>query len=183
MLKKSTALLFIAFLLFVVSCSAPKANTPIEAIQRIQNLAGFPVTTLTYIETTFMANSPQGDLPVDLYQDEQGRKFYVEPATNIVVEMDARDLLGVIHSDGEIGDQLFTQSELENQVEEFVRVAVPEFSSLLGDLDYEAGGKVDNFFFTWRLATDEVYFMPPFIQVGMTNRGEMFAYYNTVTIR
>jgi len=129
-----------------------------------------------------MINSPHGDLKVECYQDEEGRKFYVEPATNLVVEMDARDLLGVGHSGGELGDQVLPQAELEDRAEEFVRAVIPEFSSLQDDLEYEVGGKVDNFFFTWRLTTNQVYFMPPFIQVGMTNRGEMFAYYNTISI-
>ncbi len=181
MLKKTVIFFLIAFL-FASSCSAP-VNGPVEAMQRIQELAGFPTSDLIYIEITTMINSPQGDLQVELYQDEEGRKFYVESATNTVVEIDARDLLGLGHSGGEIGDQVFTQAELEDRAEEFVRAAVPEFPSLQGDLDYEAGGKADNFFFTWRLRTNEIYFMPPFIQVGMTNRGEVFAYYNTVTTR
>ena len=166
---------------FVSACSSP-THSSVEAIQQIQELAGFPASKFTYIEMTTMINSPHGDLKVECYQDEEGRKFYVEPANNIVVEMDARDLLGVGRSGGELGDQVLPQAELEGRAEEFVRAVIPEFSSLQGDLEYDVGGKVDNFFFTWRLATNQVYFMPPFIQVGMTNRGEMFAYYNTISI-
>ena len=161
------------------ACSNPAANSPIEAIRWIQELAGFPTTNLTYIETTVMINSPHGDLQVDLYQDAEGRKFYVEPTTNIVVEIDARDLLGGSHSAGENSDQVLANAELESRADEFVRAAVPAFSSLQNDLIYEADGKGDNFFFTWRQATDEIYFMPPFVQVGLTDIGDLFAFYNT----
>ena len=183
MLKKSIVFLFVNSLLFASSCSSPAASSPIEAIERIQELAGFPPSELIYIGTTNMANSPHGDLQVKLYQDQEGRKFYVEPATNTVVEIDARDLLGVVRSESGTSGPVLSQADLASRAEEFVRSAVPEFSSLQAGLDYEAGEKGgDYFFFVWRATTDEIYFMPPFIQVVITNRGEMFAYYNTVTI-
>ncbi|MCL5428704.1 MAG: hypothetical protein M1347_02720 [Chloroflexi bacterium] len=182
-MKKSIVFLFVNSLLFASSCSAPTASSPIAAIQRIQELAGFPPSELNYIETTNMANSPHGDLQVELYQDQEGRRFYVEPATNTVVEIDARDSPGIARSGIGTSGPVLTQADLASRAEEFVRAAIPEFSSLQAGLDYEAGEKGgDYFFFVWRAATDEIYFMPPFIQVGITNRGEMFAYYNTVTI-
>lgn len=130
MLKKSIVFLSVASFFFANSCSSPAAKTPIEAIRRLEGLAGFPTTNLAYIGTTTMINSPRGDLQVELYQDGEGRKFYVEPETNIVVEMDARDLLGSEHPGSGTRAAVLTQAELASRVEEFVRAAVPEFSSL-----------------------------------------------------
>ena len=127
-----------------------------------------------------MVNSPTGDLQVDLYQDEEGRKFFVDPTTYIVVEMDARDLL--VYSAGAPNSLLLSKAELERKAEEFVRAAIPEFSSVENSLSYEAGEKVDVYFFTWRVANTKNFFMPPFIQVGLTSSGDLFAFYNTLTI-
>src|SRR3990170_4012622 len=96
--NKSKAFLASALFLFACSSAGPRANSPLEAIEQIRELAGFLSSTLRYVETTTMINSPNGDLQVDLYQDEEGRKYFVDPTTYIVVEMDARDLLA--HSAG-----------------------------------------------------------------------------------
>src|SRR3990172_5525549 len=86
---------FLALVLFLFACSSagPRANSPLEAIEQIRELAGFPSSTLRYVETTTMINSPNGDLRVDLYQDEEGRKFFVDPTTYTVVEIDARNVM------------------------------------------------------------------------------------------
>ena len=166
--------------LFACSSASPAFTSPQEAIENIQNLAGFPESTLSYIETTHMANSPNGDLQIDLYQDQEGRKYYVEPSTNTVVEIDARNLLDS-PADAQPGPA-YDQTELVRKANEFVRAAIPEFSSLQADLSYEMGNKGDNYFFDWRMPITQGSFMPPFIQVGITTHGDIFAFYNTVTL-
>lgn len=85
--------LVLPLVLFDCSGNSPAPDSAIEALGRIRSLAGFPYSQLTYVETTIMVNSPNGDLQVDLYQDEEGRKFFIEPSSNTVVEIDARNLL------------------------------------------------------------------------------------------
>jgi len=170
----------LALLLLACSNQDSQSSPPIEAIDRVRLLAGLTRSDLTFVETTTMINSPSGDLRVDLYRDEEGRQFYVEPITNIVVEMDARSLLGIAHqSDG------FTQSktQLEEKVRQFVQGVIPGFASVENSLRYESREKEGIFFFDWREENIEGAFMPRFIQVGMTSYGDMFAFYNTVSIR
>lgn len=181
MTKKLRGLVLVTALPLLISCTSPTASSPLEAVQRIANLAGYSPSELTYIETTTMINSPHGNLKVDLYQDEQGRKFYFDPNTNTVVEIDGRDLLGRTHSASEVSS--FSLAELASRAEDFVKAAVPEFLSQRDSLDYEASQKGDLFFFDWRMSPDPSFFMPPFIQVGLTNTGEMFAYYDTLYLR
>ena len=172
-----------ALILLLCACSSinPATNSPLEAIDQIRVLAGFPASTLSFVETTNMTNSPTGQLPVDLYQDETGRNFFVDPTSNTVVEIDARDSL-LYDVNRSPGPEL-TKEELEKKAEEFVRSAVPGFASIEDSLSYEAGQKGDNFFFTWRvLGNPENLFMSPFIQLGLTSSGDLFAFYNTVTI-
>lgn len=175
--------IFLVSVLFLFACSGvmPQANSPFEAIEQIQTLAGFPKSDVNYIGTTTMGNSPDGHLEVDLYQDEAGRKFFVDPNANIVVEIDARDLLPV-HSPAATNAVAISTAELEKRAGAFVRSAVPNFSSLESDLSYEAGAKGDNFFFTWRMSGTQIYFMPPFIQVAMTSSGDIFAFINTISV-
>src|SRR3972149_7638711 len=105
--------------LLACSSASPAFTSPQEAIENIQNLAGFPESTLSYIETTRMSNSPKGDLQVALYQDQEGRKYYVEPSTNTVVEIDARNLLDS-PADAQPGPA-YDQTELGSKANEFVR--------------------------------------------------------------
>lgn len=179
MFRKPIVFFTLALVLLACSGITPTPVSAIEAIERIQELAGFPPSTVSYIVTTGMINSPTGDLQVDLYEDEQGRKFFVDPVTGIVVEVDARTLLDDLSADPSPGN--LSDVELEGWALEFVRLAVPQFSSMESSLTYEPGGKGNMHFFTWRAANTENFFMPPFVQVGLTNTGEMFAFYNTVT--
>jgi hypothetical protein len=94
--------------------------------------------------------------------------------------MDARNLLP---SPGESPEGTQKEAaELEQKAVSFIRAALPEFSSLQGDLTYEMGNKGANYFFDWRLKTTEVNFRPPFIQVAITTSGDMFGYINTATL-
>jgi hypothetical protein len=179
---KSKVFLALSLLLCACSSARPAANSPLEAIEQIRILAGFPKSTVSFVETTTMINSPNGDLQVDLYQDEEGRKFFVDPGTNTVVEIDARDLMIAMHSPTQPTAVTMTSTELERRAKAFMHAAIPNFSSLEGSLTYEAGAKVNTFFFTWRAANPENSFMPPFIQVAMTGNGDIFGFINTVTI-
>jgi hypothetical protein len=174
MRSKWLAITFLASI--VASCSSPnsQAGSPIEAIEQIRALAGFTESELTFIETTEMANSPHGDLKVDLYQDEEGRKFYVEPGARIVVEIDARNLMGIRSAN--MGST--SSAQLEEEARKLILAAVPEFSSFENSLQCETGEKVDAFFYDCREPIDQGAFMPRFIQVGFTTDGEMFGYIN-----
>ncbi len=99
--------LFRAVLVLILSTSvlvgcatAPSESNPsIEAIQDIRSKLGLPDLPVEFVEPTSMVNSPHGNLSVALYTDSAGRKYYVEPETQQVVEIDARAILASIASD------------------------------------------------------------------------------------
>lgn len=171
----------LATILFITACSVPQPSpaSPEEAINEFQAAAGFQQTDLTFVESSTMGNSPRGNLPVNLYQDPDGRKYFVDPSSNTLVEMDARTLLGTHANDQ---SEMLDQAALETRAEALVRSVIPEFSALQNELTFEAGGKVDNYFFSWKLPIEPGATMPPFIQVAYTAQGELFAFYNTVAL-
>jgi hypothetical protein len=168
--------------LLIAACSGfhQSADSPLDAIEAARSAAGFPKLDLVDQGLTSMINSPRGDLQVEQYQDSQGRIFYVEPVSNTVVEIDARTLLDSSHSGG--GQNAICKEELADRAEQIVNSIIPEFSTLKDQLRYEPGEKENVHFFSWYGKMAEGASMPPFIQVGLTDAGELFAYYNTVTI-
>ncbi len=152
--------------------------TQIEAIDAIRALFGLPELPLEFIEMTTMINSPNGDLSVALYQDAEGRNYSVEPESNLVVEIDARAAPSSLSS----GALPLSQDALRTKAETFIRGAIPDFESKRAGLAYEAGVKEDNYFFTWRAANSSGAINAPFVQIGLYKSGELFAYYNTLTL-
>ena len=158
----------------------PTVESPVQAIDQARAIFGFSDSTLTEVGETNMSNSPQGDLPVLAFQDEEGRSYFVEPDNNTLVEMDGRALIGSIWM-SEPGEAL-SQDELAQRAGEIAGALVPGFEKLKRDLNYEAGNKGEYYFFDWRATPDGISFMPPFIQVAMTADGTVFAFYNTASI-
>ncbi len=117
-MRKTLYAILILIAVSIMSCSQPASSpaSPQEAIDIARPAAGFPQSDLTDMGTTTMSNSPQGDLPVEQYQDGEGRIFYVEPETNTVVEIDARALLEDTH--GESLGQPLSEAELSARAEE-----------------------------------------------------------------
>jgi Tol biopolymer transport system component len=150
----------------------------IEAIHAMGTILGLPELPLEFVETTTMINSPNGDLAVALYQDAEGRKYSVEPEKDLVVEIDARAVPSAIASDA----LPLSQDELRAKAEKLVRRAIPDFDSMQAGLSYEEGVKGDYFFFTWRAADSPGSMNRPFAQIGLHRSGELFAYYNTLTL-
>ncbi|MEJ2303267.1 MAG: hypothetical protein P8Y14_17200, partial [Anaerolineales bacterium] len=150
----------------------------IEAIHAMGTILGLPELPLEFVETTTMINSPNGDLAVALYQDAEGRKYSVEPEKDLVVEIDARAVPSAIASDA----LPLSQDELRAKAEKLVRRAIPDFDSMQAGLSYEEGVKGDYFFFTWRAADSPGSMNRPFAQIGLYRSGELFAYYNTLTL-
>lgn len=171
----SAKLLLIPAVLLAACSQAPR--TPFEAIDKFRELAAIEASAITFVESTTMINSPHGDLKVDLYQDAEGRKYFIEPLTNTLVEFDGRNLL-----EGH-PDPITDAAGLEQKARDFVVVAVPGFSALEDSLAYEAGDKVGTFFVSWRDETAGPSFMLPFIQVALIADGTVFAFYNTVLLR
>ena len=68
-------------------------NLQVTAIENIRVVLGLPDLPLESKGMDTMVNSPSDDLPVALYADSAGRKYSIDPQTNTVVEIDARDLL------------------------------------------------------------------------------------------
>ena len=161
-----------------VSAIQQSDNPQVAAIKNIRLAFGLPDLLLESRGTEHMINSPSGDLPVAIYLDSQGRKYSVEPQTNTVVEMDARDLLALIPANA----PTLSQIELRVKTNQMLAVALPDFAALSQNLTYEDGGKIDNYFFNWYGKMSAGDFNRPFIQVGVYKTGFIFAYYNTVTI-
>jgi len=153
-------------------------QSQIRAINNIRVALGLPNLTLESKGTDTMINSPSGDLPVVIYTDSEGRKYSVEPVTNTVVEIDARDLLSSIPASAPI----LSQVDIKAKINKMLAVAIPDFDTLSQSLSYEEGVKIDYYFFNWYGNMSAGSFNRPFIQVGVYKTGFIFAYYNTITI-
>lgn len=153
-------------------------DAQVKAIQDIRPILGLPELPLEYVEETSMVNSPDGSWKVAMYKDGEGRKYFVETATNRVVEIDGRDLLPG-HGTPVAGGM--TEEELRTRAEKIARAAFPDFSSLQPKLTYEEGQKGDNAFFTWRDNYSPESFNRPFLQLAFLKNGQLFAYYNTLS--
>jgi hypothetical protein len=151
----------------------------VTAIKNFRLALGLPDLPLESKGMEHMINSTSGDLPVALYVDREGREFFVEPQTDTVVEMDARDLLASIP----VSAPAIPEAQARDRVKQMLTVAIPNFTSLSQNLTYEEGGKVDNYFFNWYGNMSAGDFNRPFIQVGMYKSGFIFAYYNTVSLK
>ena len=90
-----------------------------------------------------MINSPSGDLPVAIYVDSKGRKYSVDPRTNTVVEIDARDLLTSIPANA----PSVSQDELKTKALGIARATTSDFDFLLPSLIDNSGSKGDYYFF------------------------------------
>lgn len=151
----------------------------IEAIQNLRQILGLPSLPLTFIENTTMINSPSGNLPVALYQDNEGRKFYLYRPSNLVVEMDGRQALPVI----EIVPGSVSMEELSSKAEAIAAALYPDFETRRQTLVFEQGEKGKYIFFTWRDQTAPPSHMKPFLQIGFYQNGMVFAYINTLTVK
>jgi len=177
-------LLIPLWFLFLEGCTArpiitsqPADNPQVTAIKNFRAALGLPDLPLELKGADTMINSPGGDLDVLLFTDSAGRKYSVEPHSNTVVEMDARDLLASIPANAPV----FSQAEIKDRVNKMLAAAIPGFETLSQSLTYEEGGKIDNYFFNWYGEQSPADFNRPFIQVGVYKTGFIFAYYNTVT--
>lgn len=153
-------------------------RTAQEAIDSFRHLAGIPDVPLKSVGTDIMVNSPHGDLTVSVYQDESGRRFLVEPANHVLVEFDGRSMIA---AGGDVSHPL-SDTELSDKALRIARASVPMFDSLSETLQYSAGDKNGLRYFDWRRQGSTEWLMPPFLQVGMLESGEVFAFINTVTL-
>ncbi len=176
-------ILIIAIISPLTGCAtAPTAPTltPREvAINAIRTVLELPYLPLTYVETTQMGNSPSGTLRVERYDDSEGRKFYIDPQTNQVVEIDARSRLSVISPD----TPALSDDALLEKAEKIAELVIPNYTTAVAGLTYEANNKGDNYFYDWRDMSQPVVSMPPFVQIGLHVSGELFAYYNTLSVK
>ncbi len=171
-------------ILFLFGCAKQTAVTPtssnnpqVTAINDLRAVMSLPNLPLDSKGMDVMANSPNGDLRVAIYVDSEGRKFSVEPQTNIVVEMDARDLLNSIPADAPV----VPPDKLKAMALQIANATTPNFDSLSSSLQYSESGKIDNYFFDWRASATSM--MPPFLQIAFHKSGFIFAYYNTLSLK
>jgi hypothetical protein len=170
----------ILFILVIAGCSPAKnsASQPTQAINQIRKSLELPGLPLKFVENTAMANSPSGGLEVANFQDGEGRIYSVNPRTNQVVEIDARALLSKISA----GTPALSQGKIKAKALAFAKNVVPDFDSLQPSLQYEEGGKVDNYFFTWYAEMSSGSMNRPFLQFAFHKSGVLFAYYNTLSV-
>jgi hypothetical protein len=177
----SKRILVAAILILVLAGCAPAKNSasrPTDAINAARKSLELPVLPLEFVENTGMANSPNGGLEVANYKDSQGRIFSVNPKTNRVVEIDARALLADISPD----KPALSPAAIKAKALGFAKAVVPNFDSLQSSLQYEEGGKVDNYFFTWYAEMSSGAMNRPQLQFGFHKSGVLFAYYNTLSV-
>ncbi len=173
-------------ILFLAACASrpssptqPVDNPQVAAINNFRIALSLPDLPLESKGMDHMANSPSGDLPVMIYADSAGRKFSVEPNTNTVVEMDARNLLSSIPANAPV----LSPDGLKIRALKFANTMSPGFDSLLPTLKDNSGNKGDNYFFDWRKPIEPGKMMPPFLQIGIHKSGFIFAYINTLSLK
>ena len=173
-----SAITLIGMVLAMASCSSKQSSTDqqIGAINAIRTKLELPDLPLKFAEITNMANSPSGGLKVVIFQDTGGRNYSVDPATNQVVEIDARSMLSTIPADA----PLKSEAEITAQAQKYIAATIPGFESLQSRWKYEAGNKGDNYFFSWYGESAAGSMNRPFAQIGIHKSGILFAYYNTL---
>ena len=171
---------FLLILPALAGCTSARipGNPHLEAIDAIRAALELPASPLEFIENTFMANSPTGGLQVAVYQDADGRKYSVDPGSNRVVEIDARQLLDSIPSNA----LLLSEEELKAKAWKYARATIPDFEALQTNWSYEAGSKGDNYFYTWYENIQPGSMNRRFAQIALHKSGLLFAYYNTLLI-
>ncbi len=179
LIRAASALILSATAVIGCTTTAATANPQTDAINEIRSEFGLSDLPLEFVETSGMINSPDGNLQVALYKDSEGRKFSVEPETNQVVEIDARSILSSIPPDR----PAMTQEDLKAIAERMVATTTPNFDARASGLIYEEGTKGDFHFFTWRDDEPMGAVNHPFAQIGLHVSGELFAYYNTLSIK
>lgn len=153
------------------------ANLQVEAIDAIRIRLELPALPLVLIGMTSMANSPSGNLEVACYQDTGGRKYYIEPISNQVVEIDARSVLPYVPMETSI-----MPAEILAKANRYIRATIPGFDLLQAEWTYEQGSKADNYFFAWIGKMEPGFFNPPFAQIAIHKSGILFAYINTLLL-
>jgi len=164
----------------LAGCSPAKNSTsqPTDAINEIRKSLELPDLPLEFVENTGMINSPSGGLEVANYKDSEGRIYSVDLKTDQVVEIDARAILPNISPD----KPSLSSDEIKAKAIMFAKTLIPNFDSLQSSLQYEEGGKVDNYFFTWYGKLSSGSMNRPFLQFGFHKSGVLFAYYNTLSV-
>jgi hypothetical protein len=168
------------FILVLAGCLPAKdsASQPTSAINAARKSLELPFLPLKFVENGEMNNSPSGGLAVANYKDSEGRIYSVNPKTNWVVEIDARAILPGISP---LKPSLSSEA-IKAKAVAFAKAVIPDFDSLQSSLQYEEGGKVDNYFFTWYAEMGSGSTNRPFLQFGFHKSGVLFAYYNTLAV-
>ena len=139
--KIATALAIFIILgsLGISGCASEQdsTNPQIAAINTLRNQLELPKRPLEFVETTVYSNSPSGTLQVEVFQDSDGRKYFVDPITNQVVEMDARALLDKISPLTSVK----SEEELRVKAQKLFAATIPNFESLRANWVYEEGAK------------------------------------------
>ena len=151
---------------------------PTDAINETRKSLELQDLPLEFVENTGMINSPSGGLEVANYRDNEGRIFSVDLKTNQVVEIDARAILSGISPE----TPSLSSDEVKAKAMKYAKAVVPNFDTLQSSLQYEEGGKVDNYFFTWYPERSSGSRNRPFLQFGFHNSGVLFGYYNTLSV-
>jgi hypothetical protein len=179
--RLSIRILIAAIIILVLAGCFPAkdtANQPTYAINATRKSLELPYLPLEFVENSEMSNSPSGGLAVAKYQDSEGRIYSVNPKTNQVVEIDARAILPGIPP----GKSSLSSAEIKAKALGFAKAVIPDFDSLQSSLQYEEGGKVDNYFFTWYAEMSSGSMNRPILQFGFHKSGVLFAYYNTLAV-
>jgi hypothetical protein len=179
--RLSIRILIAAILILVLAGCLPakdSASQPVSAINAARKSLELPFLPLKFVENSEMSNSPSGGLAVAKYQDSEGRIYSVNPKTNQVVEIDARSILSGISP---LKPSL-SSGAIKAKAVLFAKAMIPDFDSLQSSLQYEEGGKVDNYFFTWYAEMSSGSMNRPFLQFAFHKSGVLFAYYNTLAV-
>lgn len=135
-----------------------------------------PDLQLSFVEVGLMANSPDADRKVVMFEDDWGARYSVDQATLTLVQIEPSNLQPAI------GPKL-SEDQIRTKAMGLARESVA-FSDLESNLQYEEGVKEGPagtaHFFTWWDKREPTHLNLPRLQIGIYDDGTVFSYMDTL---
>lgn len=142
------------------------------ALAHFQDVLGQPIRPLAFVGYTIMINSPNADRQVAVYEDEIGARYFVDPSTNTLVQIEPSMLR---YPTGDV-----ISLDIIRQTAQDVALRSPGYLGLGSTLQYEESQKNDVYFFVWIDNRPGWKYNPPKLQVGVREDGFIITYMNTL---
>ena len=150
-----------------------------QALAAIRSFRDDATLKAQYTATT--ANPYQDDCDIDIYDDEHGFEYWINPAVGRLIQAGPRAGLRPEAPAPGAGERLSVARLRELAVDLATR-QVPDFVGRLSTFHpFEDNRQRQIYFFRWELGGGEAFDIPPFVQVGLHADGRLACFTNTLT--